>query len=197
MRIKKKYIIVFGFILFCFISLGYFLLQTTIKSTNTVSISLIPMIMSYFANWNHDFFSSTFRVKVKNIFIDDQIRLPSNAIEEWDVSANQDGSIIAYYIANAIDSNLYDLYIEGNDSIYTNYQSNDLLRSFSNLQTVSGIEKLNTSLTTNTSHMFSATSHHSGVQVTLNYTINNETLVDDLIGKKSAQTNLVKGVLIF
>ena len=152
MRIKRKRLMILCLFLLSCVSIGYASLKTKIKNTLNATVKPIPMIMEY--NANHEFFSTTFSQRVKNLYFDDQIDIPYNAIGEWDISVNQDRGVMAYYVANAEDSTMYDLYIEGDGALYANYNSNHALSGFEKLVSINSLEKLSTSLTTNMSYMF-------------------------------------------
>ena len=58
--------------------------------------------------------------------------MPDNAVESWDVSANGDGSVMAWVIADESDSTKHHLYIGGKGGVVANKNSSYLFYKFTN-----------------------------------------------------------------
>ncbi len=101
------------------------------------------------------FFGHEFdRSKVEKItFIEDKA-VPDNAMEAWDASGSQDGSIMVYTL-DENQNDLYELYI-GKDKapFIANPDSSSLFEGFTNLISIVDLEKLDTSQAINMSRMF-------------------------------------------
>ena len=76
------------------------------------------------------FRSDTYREKIKTINLDDQISPPANVIESWDVGVHQNRDVMAYITQNSDDNTMYDLYIQGDGSLYANPDSKYLFANF-------------------------------------------------------------------
>ena len=102
-----------------------------------------------------------YREQIKNITFEDSINIPDNAYKSWDVSETGNGKVMAYIIKNNDDSSFYDLYIQGDGEIYANPVSTDLFYYFVNVDSINGIDILNTSKVTNMAYMFWGTGRSS------------------------------------
>ena len=107
------------------------------------------------------FRSDTYREKIKTITLDDQINPPANVIESWDIGEHQNGDVMAYITQNIDDNTMYDLYIQGDGSLYANEDSSYFLYNLKGIDSINGIRKLNTSRVENMSHMFHNTGYSS------------------------------------
>ena len=77
-----------------------------------------------------------------------------DTVTSWDISTDSNGNCIAYLVPNAEDSgSTYTLYIQGNDLIYIS-SGYCLFSNFSNLNTIEGMEYVDTSQMTNMFMMF-------------------------------------------
>ena len=103
------------------------------------------------------FRSDTYRAKIKTITLDDQINPPSNVIESWDIGEHQNGDVMAYITQNNDDNTMYNLYIQGDGSLYANPNSSYLFNRLYSVDSINGISKLNTTKVTNMNYMFSNT----------------------------------------
>ncbi len=102
-----------------------------------------------------------YRNQITSIVFENKILIPESIADDkkWDVSANQDGSVMAYIEENgAIDTTTnvaYRLHIQRNDGIAANFDSSHLFANFGNLQSIEGIEYFDTSQVTDMPSMFS------------------------------------------
>ena len=102
--------------------------------------------------WQHN-------LNIKTITFESTLNPKEEAAYTYDISANQNGSVMAYLVENGTleDSVLgtipaYDMYIQANGKVYANYDSSFLF--FSNLTEINNMENLNTSYVINMSDMF-------------------------------------------
>ena len=92
------------------------------------------------------------REEVEKITFNNTNTVPSNAIDSWDVSDKQNGSVMAYTLDEDNDG-LYELYIGQNEGVVANPNSQYLFAYFSKLETIN-LNNLDTSKVTNMSYMF-------------------------------------------
>ncbi|MDD3392378.1 MAG: BspA family leucine-rich repeat surface protein [Bacilli bacterium] len=93
---------------------------------------------------------------IESIIFDITNVVPSSVIGSWDVSKNQDGSVMAWYTDNDSDG-LYELTIGGYTKVYANPNSNYLFSSLTSLKTIN-FANFDTSMATSMSRMFYASS---------------------------------------
>ena len=91
---------------------------------------------------------------IKRVIIKDDFDEPDNYIYRYDISASKDGTIIAYLVPNITRRDYWDLYITSNGVIYTNEDSSYFFHNMRNLESIVGLENLNTSKTKNMVAMF-------------------------------------------
>ena len=131
--------------------------ERTSSNIEAVELPLIKKYSTLKATSSSDstmFRSSTYKEKIKTITFEDKINIRSNKIEEWDISEEQDNSIIAYVTPNESDSTYYNLYIQSNKVIVANKDMSHWFNGFTSVDSINGLELLNTSKVTNMSYMF-------------------------------------------
>ena len=96
--------------------------------------------------------------RIIEISFENGISIPETVYKSWDVSENQDESIMAYIILvdekNDFDENLIKLYIQSNGEVYANSNSSYIFANFSELRIINNLNSLNTSNVTDMSWMF-------------------------------------------
>ena len=105
--------------------------------------------------WQHN-------LNIKTITFESALSPKDNAAYIYDISANQDNSVMAYLVENGTVQNLmtqesipaYDMYIQSNGKVYANYDSSMLFVGFINLTEISNLQNLDTSYVTNMNSMF-------------------------------------------
>ena len=105
--------------------------------------------------WQHN-------VNVKTITFESTLTPKDSAAYTYDISANQDGSVMTYLIENGTIQNsvteefipAYDMYIQSNGKVYANYDSSWLFGLFINLTEINNLQNLDTSYVVNMSDMF-------------------------------------------
>ena len=113
-----------------------------------------PMIKITSTDDTSAFRSDTYREKIKTITLDNKISKPANTIESWDIGVNQNGDVMAYITKNLEDESMYNLYIQGDGVLYANPNSEYLFSELKGVDSINGLNKLNTSKVTNMSYMF-------------------------------------------
>ena len=100
-----------------------------------------------------------YRDSITKVVFQNHLNPPDEKIEEWDASTNNDGNCMAYLVATTeADIPTYTLYIQGNDEIYLE-SGPYLFYQFSNLQSIEGLEYVNTSKATTLKAMFNECSN--------------------------------------
>ncbi len=84
-------------------------------------------------------------------FLDSLDEMPSSA---WDVSANKDGSVMAWVTDSGEDKASYNLYIAGNGGVIANEDSSHLFWGYYNLSEIDFNSNFDTSKATDMSNMF-------------------------------------------
>ncbi len=92
---------------------------------------------------------------ITEITFEDTINVPEG-VTSWDMSVNQDGSIMSYIIDDGLRTNTYKLYIQGDGIIYANPNSSHLFREFTKLTKISNLNLLDISKVTTMTSMFSS-----------------------------------------
>ena len=66
-----------------------------------------PIIQRWYSDASTDFHNSTYQTNIITATFLDNREVPNNAVESWDVSANDNGSVMAWVIADESDSTKY------------------------------------------------------------------------------------------
>mgnify|MGYP003304176485 CR=1 FL=1 len=107
------------------------------------------------------FRSSTYKEKIRTITFENAINIRSDEIEQWDISLEQDNSIIAYLSPNEDDSTYYDLYIQSDKTIVANKNMSYWFYKLTYVDSINGLELLDTSNVTSMYAMFYETGYNS------------------------------------
>ncbi len=95
-----------------------------------------------------------YRDSITKIVFQNRLNPPAEKVEEWDVSTNNDGNCMAYLVSTTqTDTPTYTLYIQGNDEIYLE-SGLYLFYQFANLESIEGLEYVNTSKANSLKAMF-------------------------------------------
>ena len=113
-----------------------------------------PIIQSWSSSSTTDFHNSTYRENIITATFLDNKDVPDNAVASWDVSANDNGSVMAWVIADETDPTKYHLYIGGDGGVIANNNSSNLFQNFTNLQTITFGDNFDTSNVTTMYSMF-------------------------------------------
>ena len=84
-------------------------------------------------------------------------------MEIWDISVGQNGKVMSYVVPNENDSSYYDLYIQSDTQLYANFDMASWFENFFNVDSINGLELLDTSYTSNMNFMFGHTGFYSTV----------------------------------
>jgi len=91
---------------------------------------------------------------IKSITFENKMSADKEATITYDMSLNQDKSIMAYLVPNAEDSTKYDVYIEADGKIMAPENSSNYFSGFGKMETIENIDYLDTSNVTDMSLMF-------------------------------------------
>ena len=123
--------------------------QDTLPTKNDLAV-----LKSTTTNDTTAFRSSTYKEKIKTITIEDKINIPESATESWDIGVNT-GKVMAYVVPNETDSTYYDLYIQSDGQLYANKDMSEWFNGLTNVDSIKGLDKIDTSDVTNMRGMFS------------------------------------------
>ena len=165
---------------------------TELKDNQTLA-SGEPKIINYYAHGSYSRLGSTDYTseKVVKVEIIDTTTgtAPTTFDDEWDVSQAQDGSIMARIQETTSGSGIYNLYIISDGAIFTPEWSHALFGHYPNVTTITGLENLDTSNTTDMGHMFSNDKSLTAVNVST-FNTSNVTDMSQMFGNCSALTSL-------
>ena len=164
-RFNDSFKLLFGILFFLtlLISVGYAALISNLSISGNIIVSgyVEPIIDTYSNRLKNTFLSDTYNTKIKTVTFQDSINVPDDAVISWDIGVAQNGNVMAYLVANSIDNTKYDLYIQGDEKIIANQDSSRLFYELKNLDSINGLEKLDTSNVKNMSSMFYSTGYNS------------------------------------
>ena len=98
-------------------------------------------------NWisyQGEFWNDTYKLNTTKIVIQNELHPIEGAVEFWDVSEAGDGSVMAYAVLND-DGSTYTIYLQGNGKIIANEDSTGLFAGFEMVESIDGLEYLDTS----------------------------------------------------
>ena len=113
--------------------------------------SAIPIIQSVSRDYSEKIWKYKDRI-TKIVFEDRMNPKKSVGVMSFDVSSLGNGSVMTYLVPDV--NNTYIAYIQGDGGVLANQNSSYLFSNFSNLVSIDGLEKLNTSNVTNMVAMF-------------------------------------------
>lgn len=114
------------------------------------------MLMEHNNDATKTFGKNIARSSFESITTVDSKTVPSNAIDSWDASAGQNGTVIAWYLDEDNDDK-YELYIGQDGGVIANTNSSFAFSYFSNITSID-LSKLNTSNATNMRGIFAVCS---------------------------------------
>jgi len=95
-----------------------------------------------------------YKADITKVIFKNTASAPSGYTKSYDVSNDDDRSVMAYLVTDSADSTKYIAYIQSNGRIYANEDSSYLFCNFTNLKSIEGLEYLDTSEVTNMQCMF-------------------------------------------
>ena len=111
------------------------------------------LMRSYTGNSQLDYHNDKYREKITSIEILNNKNVPSDAVESWDVSERQDGSVMAWIVNDTENAGYYKLYIGGDGGVTANPNSSNLFLNFRQVKKID-LNNLDTSVVTNMENMF-------------------------------------------
>lgn len=111
-----------------------------------------PPVLQKVANWYYNGEIWKYKENITKVIFQNEMNSVATAIEEYDISEAKDGSVKGYIVPNG--DSTYTAYIKGEGNIFANQNSSYLFAAFTNLQTIEGLNFLDTSRVTNMSNMF-------------------------------------------
>ena len=113
---------------------------------------------SYHWNTTNDYHSDEYREKITSIEFSNNKNIPSEAVQSWDVSERQDGSVMAWIVDDTETEGYYKLYIGGDGGVTANPNSSTLFSSLKSVKTID-LSNLDTSYVTDMNYMFDGMGH--------------------------------------
>ena len=153
---QKKIIIVSALSLLLLITAGYAAFQTNLKITAKGNIKEKSRIIQAWSSTDQtDFHSDYYKENIVSVTFLDNINVPNNATESWNVSEDQKhGGVMAWVIPNNEDSTKYDLYIGAKDGVIANENSSYLFYNFTAIKSIEFNDNFDTGNIINMRAMF-------------------------------------------
>ena len=117
---------------------GTYIPTSTTTGSTTLYVrcdQIVNMLMVHDSNTSKTFGKSISRSSFESIITENSNIVPSTAIDSWDVSQNQNGSIMAWYVDQNGNSK-YELHIGQSGYVYANSNSSNTFSGFSNVKTI-------------------------------------------------------------
>ena len=133
------------------VTLNYVQAGTT--DTGEVLPSETNLMRSYSSNSQADYHNDAYREKITSIEFLNNKNIPSDAVQSWDVSERQDGSVMAWIVNDPVNTGYYKLYIGGDGGVVANPNSSNLFNKFTQVKKID-LNNLDTSNVTNMMSMF-------------------------------------------
>ena len=111
------------------------------------------LMRSYTGNSQLDYHNDAYREKITSIEILNNKNVPSDAVQSWDVSERQNGSVMAWIVNDTENEGFYKLYIGGDGGVVANPNSSNLFALFRQAKIID-LTNLDTSHVTNMERMF-------------------------------------------
>jgi len=92
--------------------------------------------------------------KVQRIVFEDALIPKENAEYTYDISSDQDGSVMSYLVPSSDDNTKYIAYIQSTNKVKANKNSSYLFRDFTNLESIENLSLLDTNNVTDMFRMF-------------------------------------------
>ena len=151
-------------------------------------IKAVPYDEENWIPYQGEFWNDTYKLNTTKIIIQNELNPIEGAIQSWDVSEANDGSVMAYAVLND-DGSTYTIYLQGNGKIIANKNSSYLFYDFVYLWSIEGLEYLDTSQVENMSYMFAYCVGLKNLDLS-NFDTSNVTDMKHLFNNCSDLTNL-------
>ena len=146
------------------------------------------LMRSYTGNSQLDYHSDEYREKITSIEILNNKNIPSEAVQSWDVSERQDGSVMAWIVNDTENTGYYKLYIGGDGGVTANPNSGYLFYNFIEVKNIN-LTNLNTDYTTDMRAMFYKCNKLEELNID-NFNTSNVTQMAYMFNECSSLTNL-------
>ena len=152
------------------ISVGFGALNQNLSVAGELEYEYLgsQMIRSWSYNDMRDFHSNTYRTKITSVYFVNN-KDYSGSVNYWDVSEDEDNSVIAWVVNDPNQSGYYILYIGAVGYVKANPDSNYLFTNFTALKSIS-TTYFNTETAINMSHMFAFIDYDTQDPITNNLT---------------------------
>ena len=166
-KIKQKAIIICVFVFLLIMTSGYAAFSTNITFHAKGNIKEPSrVIKSWVKNETGDFHTDFYRNRIVTVTFLDNNKIPSNAIESWNVSEDQKhGSVKAWIVQNDEDNTKYDLYIGAKDGVIANPNSTRLFSDFREVTSINFNNNFDTQNVTNIFQMFAGCENLTQINV--------------------------------
>ena len=135
-----------------------------------------------------DFHTDAYRSKITSITTKKDNIVPATAVESWDISEAQDGSVMAYVEDDGSGNSTYKLTIGGKGGIIANESMIDYFAGFSEMTSID-LSSLDTSEVTNMAIMFNACSGLTSLDLS-SFDTSNVTMMEWMFTGCSSLTSL-------
>ena len=166
--------------------------EATEDSMNANFAGKVSVIASYYQETRGTMMAVTsstadafypYKSNITKIVMEDEVN-PKDTELAWDVSSEQNGSVMSYLVPNE-DDTTYTLYLQSDGGIKANSRSSYLFVGFSNLESIEGLEYLDTSSVTNMFSMFSGCSKLTSLDLSSFDTSNVTSMENMFLGCRS------------
>ena len=162
--------------------------KVSLKKSMDGTVHEVKPVIKVAQYYQGDFWSDTYKLNTTKIVIQNELNPIEEAVEFWDVSEANDGSVMAYAVLNE-DGQTYTIYLQGPGKILANENSTDLFYNFTKLVSIDGLEYLDTSNVTSMLAMFSYCSSLTNLDLS-NFDTSKVTTMMEMFGACSSLTTL-------
>ena len=154
---RRKYNLIFTLLIlltFCLV-IGYSAFSTNINLSAKCNIKdKSRVIQSWNENSNEDFHTDFYKGNIVSATFLDRAIVPSDAVEQWDVSEAKDQGVMAYITESSTETGKYDLYIGAKNGVIANRDSSYLFKQFKQIKYINFGSNFDTSNVINMQYMF-------------------------------------------
>lgn len=154
---RRKYNLIFTLLIlltFCLV-IGYSAFSTNINLSAKGNIKdKSRVIQSWNENSNEDFHTDFYKENIVSATFLDRAIVPSDAVEQWDVSEAKDQGVMAYITESSTETGKYDLYIGAKNGVIANRDSSYLFKRFKQIKYINFGSNFDTSNVINMQYMF-------------------------------------------
>ena len=125
---------------------------TAIERTEVPVQKVLPEVMEISSSTSDAIWG--YKEDITKVVIQDSMNEMDTAAYSFDISAEENGSVMAYLVENSEPSGTYTAYIQGDGGFALGANGNNFFRGFSQLATIEGLEYLDTSNATELESFF-------------------------------------------